>query len=408
IRLLLISTILKNQTSNSKPNNYTSPISNQDAIVTRVRSKSLEQANTVPSIPKLQRSYSLSDLNNLSVASKKYMYVLITSPKSNTDKSCVEEISQKEFNENYKSDTSLWGFSHCTISQGNFLLCFLTPNEAIKIRQKNTSRSYYHKGFEIEKIAAEKTSSFNHKTGLFEKKIQSLDKRSFYLYNYQTDLSIAKVNNLSHTEEALLEDCERLEFSSKEELFRFCAYTFHQLNALHEADIYHMDIKPDNICKTKNNSFKIIDLNGSLNFSDEKVFDRLKTGDYSTSSTMIPLSFIQMLTAEKNQEKARIISRSCDLFATGSTIYQVAYAFSQGLSIEESAKRVKRDIYPYQLSQNNNLCLYPSALRDDHELEEILQVFNTRQKELIKKTMSFDPNQTPTLKDLKEAFPILR
>ncbi|MES2199027.1 MAG: hypothetical protein V4489_02530, partial [Chlamydiota bacterium] len=234
------------------------------------------------------------------------------------------------------------------------------------------------------------------------KKIHSLDQRSFYLYNYRSCLKIHKVNDLSHTEEALLENCNELKFSSKEELLDFCAYTFHQLDALHKAGIYHMDMKPDNICKNKNNSFTVIDLNDSLNFSDEKVLDRIQNTDYTTCTMMIPRSFIDMLTASENPEKAQMLSRSCDLFATGSTIYQIAYAFSQGLSLTDFKKKPK-PFYPYSFSIDG----HPSSLKDNDKLEKTLKIFNTRQKELIKKMMSFDPNETPTSKDLKEAFPIL-
>ncbi|MES2198951.1 MAG: hypothetical protein V4489_02125, partial [Chlamydiota bacterium] len=181
----MISTILKTQTSSPKSNNYTSPTSNQDAIVTRVRSKSFEQANIAPSTLKPQRSHSLSDLEALSAASKKCTHLLITSPTSNTDESCVEKISHAEFKKNYKPDTKPWGFSHCTLRSGSFYHCFITPTKAIKIRKEKTRPSDYHRGLEIKKIAAEKTSSSNLAISLSPKKIHSLDQRSFYLYNYR-------------------------------------------------------------------------------------------------------------------------------------------------------------------------------------------------------------------------------
>ncbi|MES2198950.1 MAG: serine/threonine-protein kinase [Chlamydiota bacterium] len=394
----MISSILITQTSNSKPNNYTSPVSNQDVIVTRVRSKSFEQTSVTP---KLKRSYSLSDLDTLSAASKNCTHVLITSPKSNTDKFCVKKILYNEFKEEYASNASLWGFSPCTWSEGNFYYCLITPTEAIKIRKEETLLSDYHRGLEIEKTAAVKTSASNLAIGLSVKKIRPLEQRSFYLYNHKSKSKITKINSSAHSEEALLEDCTKLKFSSKEELLSFCAYTFYQVDALHKAGIYHMDIKPNNICKNKNNSFTIIDLNDSLNFSDGKVFNRIKNRDYTTSTKMIPDSFIQKLGASRNSKQAQKISRSCDLFATGSTIYQIAYAFSQRSSVEESKKSSEKTLYPYHLSQH-----HPSTLKDDLELEKTLKIFDTRQKELIKKTMSFDPTRTPTSKALKEAFPI--
>ncbi len=276
----------------------------------------------------------------------------------------------------------------------------------MKIPQGNTSLKDYHRGLELEKIAAEKTSASNLEIGLSEKKIRPLGQRSFYLYNYQTSLKIHKINNLSHTEEALSEDCDKLLFSSKEELLRFCAHTFHQLDALHEAGIYHMDIKPANICKTKNNSFKIIDLNDCLDFSNEGVFDRVKQEDFSRTPEMIPYRLLSRLLEEKDPNEVLKLSGSCDLFATGSTIYQIAYAFLEGLSVAKSKEQSPEAIYPYRFFAPETH-YHPARLKPDLKLDETLKIFNTRQKELIKAMLSSNLSKMPTLKVLKEVFPIL-
>lgn len=371
---------LKMETIHSKLGTSTPAPSAQDTKVTRVRSKSFENKDVTPPSPKLTRAHSLSDLDALSATSKKCTHVLLTAPTSKTAK--VEEgksydkgIYHDRFKGEYKSNPSLWGFSHCTVKEGNFYRCFITPTEAIKSRKEKTRLSDYHRGLQLEEIAAKRTAASYQEIGLPKKKIHPLGQKTFYLYDYKSGLKIRKVIDLSHSETVLLEDCDHIKFSSRKELFRFFSHTLHQLDALHKADICHMDIKPANICKTKNNSFQIIDLNDCLDFSDEKTANRLQTGDVTMSTVMTLPSLKAKLSGQANLQEAQALAISCDLFATGSTFYQMAHAFSKGLSLVDCKQKSKTDHYPHQFI---NRC--PSQLKEDSELQKMLNIFNPQQR----------------------------
>ena len=292
-----------------------------------------------------------------------------------------------------------WSLIACRILKTNLGKIVVTKDHAINICDPSKEGKYYRKLQNEEQIIG-RTNPSNQEIGLTQEKITHLGTKKFYLHDCnKTPKGFYAFHGFSHMTEAHLEDCSHIKFSSKEELLTAASYLIHQVDILHRSGVCHMDIKPSNICKTKDGKFKLIDRYGSLDFTRKDIMVKVQNGKFDTTKHMIPESLFYDLTEAETTLKAKKRAKIADVFATGSTIYQLAFAFMSKSSLNDQENTAR---LPYNLDPNG----HPFCLRPPEKFAPPLKVLSPGQQQLIKNTLLVLVNKQPTLKELKESFPI--
>lgn len=290
-----------------------------------------------------------------------------------------------------------WNLVPCKIINTD-LKMVITKTHAIYICQPTNEQEYY-RALQNEEAIADKINPSNEKIGLTSDKITRLGRKEFYLYEHDKNpKKFYGFRGFSHITEARLKDCAHTTFSSKEELLKAASYLIHQVDILHREGIYHMDIKPHNISKTKDGRFKVIDRYGSLDFTKQETMSRVQNENFWITRYMIPKSLFDDLVATKTTSEATKIAKAADIFATGSTIYQMAFAFMNNKCLKESHYSTR---LPYNLAPNG----HPFCLLPPEKFNTPLKALSSNQQQLIRRSLLALGDNQPTLKELKEAFP---
>lgn len=286
-----------------------------------------------------------------------------------------------------------WKVVPCKIKESRHGAVVVTEDHAVKIYSQG-KESKYRLELQNEEDIIKKTNPWNERLGLPWEKISKLGVRTLYLYQQGAVFpNIGVISGLAYQTDAHLEDCSSLKFSSKEEVIKASTLLIHQVDVFHRLGICHMDIKPKNFCKTKKGQFKVIDRGGALDFTREETMERVKRGAITTTSYMLPTQLFQSLEKAKTPKEAQKIAEIADIFAVGSTIYQMAYAFTH-----EDYKT--REALPYLLSKTE----HPAQIKHKEVFNETLRVLNPEQQRIIKATLS--THKQSTLKALKKEFPL--
>ena len=333
--------------------------------------------------------YNTSDLMITYEFTKKALEALSLPPLQLQTSLVSEEISTHPHFE--------WSLIPCRIIKTNLGKIVVTEDHAINICDPSKEEKYYSKLQNEEKIIGRVNPS-NQEIGLTQEKITHLGGKTFYLHEHaKSPREFYPFDGFSHMTEAHLEDCSRIKFSSKEELLTAASYLIHQVDILHKAKICHMDIKAENICKTKDGKFKVIDRYGSLDFTRKETLERVTAGKIDTTSWMIPRSLITELLNAKTSEEAKKTATAADIFATGCTLYRMTYAFTHYIALKEYSDKAS---LPYSIDADQ----YPYQLLSPKTLDQTLLILTPQQQDMIKKTLSRDPQ--PSLNALKAAFPL--
>lgn len=291
-----------------------------------------------------------------------------------------------------------WSLVPCEILKSNTGVVVVTESHAIRISK--LKEEYYNSQLKNEEAIIRKINPYNNEIGLPFEKITRLGMKCFHLYEQvKSPRRFYRFEGLSHVTDAHVQSCGNAPFSSKEELLTAASDIIHQVEIFHRVGVCHMDIKPENICKTKEGRFKVIDRCGSLDFTNKDVMRRIKDKKFDFTGSMFPKKLEEAFLEVKTNQEAEKLAKAADVFATGSTIYRWIFDFG--------TPRSRRKIFgpatafPYFLTSEGR----PSGIRFKEELSKTLQEVTPLQQQLIISTLSIK-NQ-PTLKELKEGFPFV-
>lgn len=300
----------------------------------------------------------------------------------------------------------------CRLTRGGCSYVLVTQNVAIKFFIQSISQDRLERIQKKNQTIVDKTCQSDEEIGLVAKKSIPFEDKIFSVYLPLKGETLV-VGKPWRVEEAFLEDCSKLKISTKEELSSFFACVVHQVDAFHKANVCHMDIKLPNICKTKNNLFKIIDVDGSLDF-DENAQEDIKKTRFDFTPSMTPSTIFHRLQKANTVEETKQIAKRMDVFAIGSVFYQMTHALKMEISGVSRERSIEK--YPYEL-EKQEFCqvstgkvllkaLSPWMLKMPNELNETLSVIDDlNQRNLIKRMISFNFEGQPTTAELKEAFP---
>lgn len=290
-----------------------------------------------------------------------------------------------------------WRLLPCKIIKTGAGNLVVTKEEATTIYSLDNEEKYYRDLENAESII-QKTNPHDIEIGLPWEKITRLGEKRFYLYETSnTHQGLREMVGFSHLTESHLGDCSSNICSSQAEVLKAAGDLIRQVSVLHSLNIYHMDIKPQNICKTKNGRFKLIDKYGSLDFTKKETMKRIFTKNFTATEYMIPLSLYTQICQSKKKDRAVALARSADIFALGSTIYQIAHIFTNKVHDLNSLPYLLQEDY---WSKRN----HPSTLKTTKKLDPTLRILSPSQQAIIKRSLSL--NDQPTLKELQSEFPL--
>lgn len=183
---------------------------------------------------------------------------------------------------------------------------------------------------------------FNTEFGTVAAIVKTMAEKGYPLAGYEKDFFSKKPREKYpyYTMRRLVGDCYSVRVSP-EKIETMARELFSQLAAVHENTIYHMDIKPQNICRWEEKGkerYCFIDWNGS--FISSGGDSEYESADPTFTPNMLhPRLFEGMLSVDK--EKRYGIYRDHDLFCLVVSIYRIAAASLQN----ESCKTCRS--YPY-------------------------------------------------------------
>lgn len=324
------------------------------------------------------------------------------------------------------SDPSLeWKAFPCKLFETERKYVALTNEIAFFISRKSENRTYNR--LNNQEAITKKISPSYEQIGIPIDTISRLGTQEFYFYIHNKS-RIGRLKGVTHTTRAYLNDCENSRLTTEQLVIKCATDLIHQVKALHEKKITHLDIKDPNVCKTKEDRFVLIDREDSLDFGNKKsIENKLQKEDWIGTPQLMPYPLCNDLiqaqkdVSQKGIAKAFKTAQAIDKFALSATIYYIAYYHKKNHNDIDFA-------YPYTLSSKQP---YPSILHDlgfyrfplevrpRRERDQTLSMFSEAQRSLLDRCLSTKQSsnsrnsylqvniaEQPSLKELAEAFPL--